>query len=91
MTRPSWNRILRTHALEEYRDRAADVDYPQDRPEATVTDPKLMAAQIRAWANVVDRLKRELDSLPSCAYAGTVARDLAYQMRDVAQREDESK
>ena len=56
-------------------------------PIARLTDPRIMAAQIRAWANVVDALRRELDALPNSRYAGERARDLAAQMRSVAARE----
>ena len=88
MTRRNWTAIAKAHELEEYRERAADVDYPQDRPEAPMTDPHIMAAQIRAWANVVQRLAQAFREDDENNHARSVAVDLAKQMRDVAQREE---
>ena len=55
-------------------------------PIARLTDPRIMAAQIRAWAYIVDKLAAELNNAYR-EHATQTATDLAKQMRDVAQRE----
>jgi len=51
-----------------------------------VTDPKVMAAQIRAWANVMEKLSKYIVH----DHAERTSLDLIRQMRDVAAREDKA-
>ena len=85
MTRRNWTAIAKAHALEEYRERAADVDYPQDRPEDPMTDPHIMAAFLRGQANA---LQRAAEAQPE--RAREIVADVMRQLREVAQREDAS-
>jgi hypothetical protein len=52
-----------------------------------MTDPKLMAAQIRAWANTLWAIRDKQCN----EHISAIVYDLAKQMRDVAQREDDSR
>jgi hypothetical protein len=90
MTRRNWTAIASTHALEEYRERAADVDYPQDRPEEPMTDPHIMAAFLRGQANALQRAHEALCALScsTCQRPKEIIADAMRQLREVAQREE---